>query len=100
MALRTHQKVHVLNYIQEQLISSIFYSLTTPSYLTCHLTCYSSLFLSTSRLDTLLCNKCFQYTSIGILGISEIQQFIQELVNQDKVVFKHFPRLFYQNMLA
>lgn len=38
------------------------------------------------RLDTRLCDEGFQNASICVLGISEIQDLIQQLVDENKIV--------------
>lgn len=81
MSLRTHQKIHILENVEEQLVSAILNAFTAPTDLTRDLRRDLRLLLLRSRLDALLGDECLENASVGVLGVSEVEDLCEDRRN-------------------
>lgn len=73
MPLWAHQKIHILEHVEEQLVSAILNAFAAPTDLTRDLRRDLRLLLLRGRLDSLLGDECLENAGVGVLRISEVE---------------------------
>ncbi len=84
--LRRHQQIDVLEDVQEELISPILDAFPSPADLPGHLRGNLRLLLLGGRLHPLLGDEGLQNAGVGVLRVAKVEDLIEELVDQHKVV--------------
>ena len=86
LALGRHQQVDVLDHVQEQLVPPVLDALPPPANLAGHLAGDGGLLLLGGRLHPLLGDEGLQDARVGVLGVTEVHDLIQDLVDEYKVI--------------
>lgn len=73
MSLRTHQKIHILEHVEEQFVSTILDAFAAPTDLTRDLRRDLRLLFLRRGLDALLGDEGLQNASVGVLRVSEVE---------------------------